>query len=174
MRRDRREGKQQLAGWEGSTCPPSTGTTSLGVAELRVKSGTPWKWLTKGLWLKQVFGDNHRLQGAEVSLSLQHDRAEWRQGGELEAAQAPRGLAQCLSPLFFLICCTPGHSRSSPPACALQPLGLSSHVPSPRNDLIPHMSVSQAPGPVIFTLGLPGVERTLFSPWTSFPQVSAN
>ena len=73
-------------------------------------------------------------------------RTKWRQEQELEAAQAPCGQAQYLSPLFFLISCTPGHSRSSPLACAFQPLGLSSHVPSPRNDLIPHMSVSQAPG----------------------------
>ena len=60
-------------------------------------------------------------------------RKKWRQEQEqeLEAAQAPCGLAQYLSPLFFLISCTPGHSRSSPPACAFQPLGLSSHVPSP-------------------------------------------
>ena len=37
------------------------------------QSGAIWNWLTKGLWLKQVLGDNHRLQRAEVSLSQQHD-----------------------------------------------------------------------------------------------------
>ena len=73
MWRDRQEGKEKLVGWEGSTCPPSTGTTSLGVGELRAKSGATWKWFIKGLWLKQILGDNYRLQRAEVSLSQQHD-----------------------------------------------------------------------------------------------------
>ena len=53
-------------------------------------------------------------------------RAEQRQREKLEAAQAPRGLAQHLSPLSFLISCTLGLSRSSSPACAFQPLGLGS------------------------------------------------
>lgn len=127
---------------------------------------------TKGLWLKQILGDDHRLQRAEVSLSSTI-RAECSQRRELEAAQAPCGLAQHLSPLSFLISCTPGHSRSSPTACAHQPLGLGSHVPSPRNDLIPPMTVSQAPGPSHFHPGFPRRGEDFF-PWMSFSQVSGN
>ena len=40
--------------------------------ELRAKSGATWKWLTKGLWLKQVLGDNHRLKRSEAFLCQQH------------------------------------------------------------------------------------------------------
>ena len=71
--RDRQEGKEQLAGWEGQHLPTQHRHQSLGVGELRAKSGATWKWVTKCLWLKQVLGDNHRLQRAEVSLSQQHD-----------------------------------------------------------------------------------------------------
>lgn len=172
MWRDRQEGKEQLAGWEGQHLPTQHRHQSLGVGELRAKSGPTWTWVTKGLWLKEILGDNHRLQRAEVPLSSTI-RAECSQRRELEAAQAPCGLAQHLSPRSFLISCTPGHSRSSPTACAHQPLGLGSHVPSPRNDLIPPMTVSQAPGPSHFHPGFPRRGEDFF-PWMSFSQVSGN
>lgn len=158
----RRERSSLQAG-RGSTSPPSTGTKAWGWGSSEQSQGPHGNGSPRVCGLnkfEEIITGCRELRSLFLSSTI---RAEWSQRQELEAAQAPCRLAQYLSPLSFLISCTPGHSRSFPAACAFQPLGLSSHVPSPRNDLIPPMSVSQVPCPSHFHPESPrSGEDTLF------------